>query len=98
MEPEVKSARAPLIAALLCGIWFLLTGWMWTFLICLVISYPVAGLGLYFWRVANTRDPRSKVNRAARWLLTIGLVVSVGAIFLFKIKPPLSRPEFRLPT
>lgn len=84
MDPEIKSARAPSIAALLCGIWFLLTGWMWTFLICLVISYPVAGLGIYFWRIAHKRDPESKVNRAARWFLGLGLVVSLGAIFAFK--------------
>lgn len=84
METPVKSSRGFSIAALLCGIWFLLTGWIWSSLACLVFSYPVAILGLFFWRAAKKRNPMSTLNHIAFWLLGLGLGVSLGAIFVFK--------------
>lgn len=84
MEPQIGSARRNFIASLVCGAWFLLTGWCWSYLACLVISYPVALLGLYWWWLGKKKDPASKLSRPALGLLVLGLAVSLGAIFAFK--------------
>ena len=83
MEQSIGNARRNFIASLVCGTWFLLSGWCWTYLACLVISYPVGLLGLWLWWLGKKQDPTSKLRRPALYLLGLGLAVSLGAMFVF---------------
>lgn len=70
--------------AILCGVWFCLTGWLWTFLLNLVIAYPIGLLGFCMWLTAYQVNPNDKKNTVAIALLGLGLVSSLVALFLFK--------------
>ncbi len=70
--------------ALLCGCWFLLTSWMWTFLFNLVISYPVGIYGLLVWVRARKSHPHDKKVSIAGVLLGLGLATSLVALVLYK--------------
>jgi len=70
--------------AILCGVWFCLTGWLWTFLLNLVIAYPIGLLGFCMWLAAYQVNPNDKKNTVAIALLGLGLVSSLVALFLFK--------------
>ena len=70
--------------AIICGVWFLLTGWMWTFLFNLGISYPVGIYGFYMWMRARKLNPGDKRNSVAIALLGLGLAISVAALLLYK--------------
>ena len=86
-SPHPKEGRRALffnLGALLCGVWFLLTGWMWPYLANLVFSYPVALVGIVLWYFGRKIDPGSRLNNAAIALLVVGFVCSVVAIFLFR--------------
>ena len=79
-----KAAFRCNLMALLCGIWFLFTGWMWAFAMNEVISYPFAVLGLVMCLRGRKLAPASSLNRWAFGLLIVGFVISIGAIFIFK--------------
>ena len=70
--------------AIVCGVWFLLTGWIWTFLFNIVFSYPVGLLGFFVWIKARKLNPGDKKNAVAIVLLALGLAVSLVALALFK--------------
>jgi hypothetical protein len=70
--------------AIICGVWFLLTGWMWTFLFNLVIAYPIGICGLYMWMQARQLNPNDKKNSIAIGLLGLGLASSLAALLLYK--------------
>ena len=71
--------------SIICGTWFLLTGWIWIYYANLFISFPVAAAGIFFWSRARKIDPLSKVNRTALVIHIVGLTLSVAflAILLF---------------
>ncbi len=79
-----KQAFGSNLLALFCAAWFLLTGWMWTFLMNVVISFPFAVLGFILWARGRKLAPDSLLNRWAFGLLIAGAVASVGALFMFK--------------
>ncbi len=79
-----KQAFPNNLVALLCGIWFLLSGWMWMFLMNLVISYPFAILGFILWNSARKTAPKSILNRVAGGFLIAGLVASLGVLAFTK--------------
>ncbi len=79
-----KKALILHVAALVCAVWFLLTGWFWAYLVNIVFSYPVALLGLVLWYFGRRADPASRLGRVVIWLLAIGLVVSIGSIFIYR--------------
>jgi len=70
--------------SLLCGIWFLLTGWLWTYLANLFIAYPIAFIGILFWYIGRRKNPRSLLNKIALGILVAGFVVSIVAFCFFK--------------
>lgn len=79
-----KSAFGRDLTALLCGIWFVLTGWFWPYLANVFISFPFALLGLYCWRQGRRTAPASLLNRVAGGFLLAGAVLSLAALLLFK--------------
>lgn len=69
------SARA--ILSIICGVWFLLTSWFWTFLINMIISFPVGIVGIVLWYYARKSDPSSKLAKASLYLHVAGLASSI---------------------
>ena len=84
MKDDDKKAFPLNLLALLCGIWFVLTSWLWADLANLVISYPVGLVGFLLWNLGRKRAPHSRLNRVAFALLLTGLVASVVSFFLYK--------------
>ena len=84
---ELSSSGAPSrlpfvlnILSLLCAIWFCIYGVVWTYLIALVMAYPVGLLGLVLHLYARKVGGASRLNRAVRSLYLVGLVLSGGSL------------------
>ena len=72
------------IASIICGLWFLYFGTVWTYLINLIIGYPAGLTGLWLWNKAKKLNPESRLNKISLVILIAGLVVSIVALFLYK--------------
>ena len=81
---EEKKALFLNLGAVVCGVWFLLTGWMWPYLVNLVFSYPVAIIGFFLWYFGRKIAPGKRLNLAAISLLAAGFIGSIGALFMFR--------------
>jgi hypothetical protein len=66
-----------IIASMVCGVWFMLTSWVWAYLANVFISFPVGILGVVFWVIAKKLNPQNKWNRLAIILHLIGLASAV---------------------
>jgi hypothetical protein len=71
--------------ALLCGIWFLLTAWLWTYLMNLVISLPFGILGMILWLKGKKADPANKWSKITLIVLLAGVAVFVIAFAIFHL-------------
>jgi hypothetical protein len=81
---KIEKGQLYNILSLVCGSWFLLTGWMWTYFANLFISYPVGLIGLFLWYQGRKVNPGSLLNKIALVALIAGLICSLGAILIFK--------------
>ena len=70
------------IISIICGIWFLITGWIWSFLIAAFISYPVAIVGLLFWGIGCRFT--EKLSKPILTLYFTGLAISLLSILLYR--------------
>ncbi|MBL7840011.1 MAG: hypothetical protein JNJ75_07725 [Cyclobacteriaceae bacterium] len=78
---ESKSnAKLYYLFSIICGTWFLITGWIWPYFFCLVASYPVALLGIFLWSRGRKLNPGSRANPIALWLHVTALVISLIAL------------------
>jgi hypothetical protein len=77
-----SNAKLYYLFAIICGTWFLVTSWIWVYFANLIISYPVALLGLFLWSRGKKLNPGSKANQIALWLLISGLVISVTSFVI----------------
>ncbi len=68
--------------ALICALWFLLNGWVWTYYACLVISYPVGLIGFWLWRKGKTKN---LWNVTAGLILAAGLALSLSALLVLTV-------------
>ena len=73
------------ILAIICGLWFLFAGWVWVYLVNLVIVFPFAIIGFFLWRAGRSAE-RKLLNRVAGWLLVGGLLVSLVSLVMLLIK------------
>ena len=83
----MKSEKKELIyniSALICGIWFLLTGWFWLYAINIIISYPFFLIGIFFWKKGKEINKTNILNKFAAILLILGFISSMIALYLFK--------------
>lgn len=71
------------LTALICAIWFLLAGWVWTYLVNLFIAYPIGLLGLYFWFKGKADEQKNTLNRVVLLILVSGILVSIVTFFLY---------------
>ena len=81
--PPPKRALIYNVIALVCAIWFLLTSWLWAYMINLIISWPVAIIGLILWKLGKNETPDSAVNKIAFWLFVAGFFISAIALLTF---------------
>ena len=72
------------VLALLCGVWFMLLGWVWTYYINLVFVFPFAIVGFFLWRMC--RQSKSFLNKIAGATLLAGLISSIGALILLVVR------------
>ena len=70
--------------ACICGFWFLLTSWVWTYLANVFISLPVGILGMVLWSKARSYGPSSRLTRSALLFHIAGVILSVFALTLYK--------------
>jgi hypothetical protein len=76
-----SNAKLYYLFAIICGTWFLVTSWLWVYFANLIVSYPVALLGIFLWSRGKKLNPGSKANPIALWLHIAGLTIS-GIAFL----------------
>lgn len=71
------------IIALICSIWFVLFGWAWTYLVNVVLVFPIAIVGVILWRRSR---PEIKTLRytVTGVLFIIGSISAIVAIFLYR--------------
>ncbi len=72
------------VLATICGAWFLLAGWVWVYLVNIILVFPFAILGFFLWRAGRAVEHKL-LNQIAGWLLVAGLVVTLGALVLFLV-------------
>lgn len=77
-----SNAKLYYLFSIICGTWFLVTGWVWPYFANLMFSYPVALLGLFLWSRGKKLNPGSKANLIALWLFVAGLVISLIALII----------------
>ncbi len=63
--------------ALACAIWFLLTGWLWAYLVNLIVAYPFGILGLVLWYKGKKTEGNSKRYKVVEIILLTGLAASI---------------------
>ena len=73
------------VGSIICGIWFILTGSIWVYFGSLVISYPVALIGLLLWNKGRKIEPNNKLNKTALILHIIGLTLSMLSLIILLI-------------
>jgi hypothetical protein len=79
---KIVKLLVPLFA-LLCAIWFALTGWIFIFY-ALYISYPFALVAMLLYLIGRAHYPESKLNKAVLWVLLVGLASSIiGQLVLY---------------
>jgi hypothetical protein len=72
------------VAAIICGTWFLLTGWFWAYLAALIVAWPFGFLGFTFWMIGRN-DQKKTLNKIAGYLLLTGVAASIAAFFILII-------------
>lgn len=77
-----SNAKLYYLFSIICGTWFLVTSWVWAYFANLIISYPVALLGLFLWSRGKKLNPGSRANKIALWLLIAGFVISIIALII----------------
>jgi hypothetical protein len=81
---SAKKARFLYNLAIVFGLWFLLFGWFWSYLVNLVIAYPFGIAGFILWYFAQKLDTESKLNKFCIRLLLTGLFLSVFTFFMYR--------------
>lgn len=70
------------ITSIICGIWFLLTGWIWSFLMAIFLSYPVAIIGLFFWGLGCKFT--EKLSKPILTLYITALTISLISLLIYR--------------
>lgn len=83
MKYEKKELLYNTLASI-CGVWFLLTGWIWTYGINLFISYPLFLIGAFLWKKGKEINKQNHLNKFAAVTLILGFIISVSSLFLYK--------------
>lgn len=79
-----RKARILYIISLVCGIWFLAFGWIWTYLANLILAYPFGLIGFLLWLYAKKLNSEDRYNRICIRLLLTALFLSIFSLFLYR--------------
>ncbi len=79
----MKDTKWYTILALILAIWFVLTSWLWVWVLNLFISFPIGLVALILYFVGRRQSPGSRLNKIVLILLIAGFCSSVITIFLF---------------
>lgn len=80
----MKKARTLYIISLIFGIWFLLFGWIWTYLANLVLAYPFGIAAFLLWWFARKLDPENRLNTICIRVILTALVLSILTFFTYR--------------
>jgi len=72
------------ILSILCGVWFILTGWIWSYAAALIISYPIAIIGFLLWLIAKNKDPMHRLQKVTITIYYIGFTISILSFILIR--------------
>lgn len=70
--------------SIFCGMFFLLTGWIWTYGMSLFTSFPFGLAGLFFWLKGRTPQKKNSLNNTAFTVLILGAAVSLSSLFFYR--------------
>ena len=73
------------VLALICAIWFLLTGWYWGHWFNVIFVFPFAIAGFFLWRKGQAAE-KKLLNKIVGWLLWAGCVSSIGFLIAISLK------------
>jgi hypothetical protein len=73
------------ILALVCALWFLLTGWMWFYYMNVILSFPFAIVGFFLWRQGRGTE-KKLLNKIAGWMLLAGLTITIGYLIAVSVR------------
>jgi hypothetical protein len=59
------------------AIWFILTCWIWGYMMALFFSYPFLLVSLLFWDLGRRKEPNSKRFRLIKKMLIFGVIFSI---------------------
>lgn len=71
------------VLALICAVWFFLTGVSWTYSAALVIAYPAGITSFILWMVI--RNENKKRTKFIPIILTIGFILSMTVLICLLI-------------
>ena len=70
--------------ALVCAVWFALTGWVWTYLFNIFFSYPFGALALLLYFFEKKKNPQNDLNKWTAVVLAVGWLASILAMLIIK--------------
>ena len=70
------------VFALILGVWFALTSWIWVYYVNIIISFPAAMLGIYLWSKGKKIGEHSILNKAALTVHIIGFSIAIISLLL----------------
>ena len=82
MENKTKGST---VVALICAIWFALTGYFWAYFANVIISFPFGLIAFLLWRRTWKIDKSNKLNKAVLIVLLIGVTISLGTLLAFAL-------------
>jgi hypothetical protein len=84
---ETISKRRPYYStfALILGVWFAITSWIWVYYVNIVIAFPAAIVGLLLWNKGRKAGENRSLNKTALIVHIFGFVVSIVALLALTI-------------
>jgi hypothetical protein len=79
----LRHAKTLNILAIVCGIWFLLSSWMWFYLANVFFSFPAGILGLICWYFGKNDESSKALNRLALRIIIAGIIVAILSFTYF---------------
>lgn len=80
-----SNAKLYYLFAIICGTWFLCTSWFWSYGGNLIVSYPVAAIGIFLWMRGKKLNPGNKANIIALSLFIGGFVISMISLVVYLV-------------
>lgn len=70
------------ILSLVFGGWFLLTSWVWFWVLNFFFSFPAGVVGIIFWMIARRDETPGTLNKFALWIHLMGVLSAIVSYFV----------------